>query len=113
MAAGRTPLMAGNWKMNLDHHAATHFVQKLAWSLKDAKHDFGSVEVTGLPPVTDLRPGQHLVDAGKLANTYRRQAGPRHAPGSDGAGPPPHAHRQRPMTHRHPPSPDAPHRHKH
>lgn len=33
----RTPLMAGNWKMNLDHHQATHLVQKLAWSLKDAK----------------------------------------------------------------------------
>ena len=26
--------------MNLDHHQATHLVQKLAWTLKDAKHDF-------------------------------------------------------------------------
>ena len=26
----RTPLMAGNWKMNLDHHQATHLVQKLS-----------------------------------------------------------------------------------
>ena len=34
--ADRTPLMAGNWKMNLDHHQATHTVQKLAWLLQDA-----------------------------------------------------------------------------
>ena len=27
--SGRTPLMAGNWKMNLDHLQATHLVQKL------------------------------------------------------------------------------------
>ena len=27
--ATRTPLMAGNWKMNLDHLQATHLVQKL------------------------------------------------------------------------------------
>ena len=33
--ATRTPLMAGNWKMNLDHLQATHLVQKLDWSLRD------------------------------------------------------------------------------
>ena len=37
--------MAGNWKMNLDHLQATHLVQKLDWTLQDAKHDFGAVEV--------------------------------------------------------------------
>src|SRR5450759_4814638 len=73
MAGGRTPLMAGNWKMNLDHHAATHLVQKLAWSLKDAKHDFGSVEVVVLPPFTDLRSVQTLVDADKLEIKYGAQ----------------------------------------
>ena len=41
----RTPLMAGNWKMNLDHHQAIHLVQKLALTLKDAKHDVSDVEV--------------------------------------------------------------------
>ena len=34
MTAGRTPLMAGNWKMNLDHLQATHLVQKLDWTLQ-------------------------------------------------------------------------------
>ena len=42
----RTPLIAGNWKMNLDHLQAVAFVQKLHWTLKDAKHEDGSVEVT-------------------------------------------------------------------
>ena len=36
----RLPIMAGNWKMNLDHHQATHIVQKLSWTLADADHDF-------------------------------------------------------------------------
>lgn len=66
MAAARTPLMAGNWKMNLDHHQATHLVQKLAWTLKDAKHDYASVEVAVMVPFTDIRSVQTLVDADKL-----------------------------------------------
>src|SRR5450756_1413278 len=82
MVGGRTPLMAGNWKMNLDHHAATHLVQKLAWSLKDAKHDFGSVEVVVLPPFTDLRSVQTLVDADKLEIKYGAQDVSAHAEGA-------------------------------
>lgn len=73
MATTRTPLMAGNWKMNLDHHQATHTVQKLAWTLKDARHDFGAVEVAVLPPFTDLRSVQTLVDADKLELVYGAQ----------------------------------------
>ena len=73
MVTARTPLMAGNWKMNLDHHAATYFVQKLAWTLKDAKHDFSSVEVAVLAPFTDLRSVQTLVDADKLELVYGAQ----------------------------------------
>ncbi|MFC8193751.1 triose-phosphate isomerase [Cellulomonas sp. NPDC057328] len=73
MANTRTPLMAGNWKMNLDHHQATHTVQKLAWTLKDAKHDYASVEVAVLPPYTDLRSVQTLVDADKLELVYGAQ----------------------------------------
>lgn len=69
----RTPLMAGNWKMNLDHHQATHLVQKLSWTLADAKHDFDDVEVVVVPPFTDLRSVQTLVDADKLAIGYGAQ----------------------------------------
>ncbi|WP_273651184.1 triose-phosphate isomerase [Cellulomonas fimi] len=69
----RTPLMAGNWKMNLDHHQATHTLQKLAWTLKDAKHDYATVEVAVIPPFTDLRSVQTLVDADKLQIAYGAQ----------------------------------------
>lgn len=69
----RTPLMAGNWKMNLDHVQGTHLVQKLDWTLRDAKHDPASVEVVVLPPFTDLRSVQTLVDGDKLSLGYGAQ----------------------------------------
>jgi triosephosphate isomerase len=69
----RTPLMAGNWKMNLDHLQAIAFVQKLAWSLKDAYHDFATVEVAIFPPFTDLRSVQTLISADKLPLTFGAQ----------------------------------------
>ena len=66
MVTGRTPLIAGNWKMNLDHLQSIAFVQKLAWTLKDARHDFGTAEVAVFPPFTDLRSVQTLISADKL-----------------------------------------------
>jgi len=65
--------MAGNWKMNLDHHQATHLVQKLAWALRDGKHDFRTVEVAVLPPFTAIRSVQTLIDADKLDLRYGAQ----------------------------------------
>ncbi|WP_149204483.1 triose-phosphate isomerase [Actinotalea subterranea] len=82
MATTRTPLMAGNWKMNLDHHQATHLVQKLAWTLKDAKHDYSAVEVSVLVPFTDLRSVQTLVDADKLELSYGAQDVSAHTEGA-------------------------------
>lgn len=69
----RTPLMAGNWKMNFDHLEANQFVQKLAWTLKDMKHDYSQVEVVVVPPFTDLRTVQTVVDADKLEIGYGAQ----------------------------------------
>lgn len=63
----RKPLIAGNWKMNLDHQQAIALVQKLAWTLKDVDHDFDKVEVAVFPPFTDLRSVQTLIDADKLS----------------------------------------------
>ena len=63
----RLPLLAGNWKMNLDHLQAVAFVQKLHWALRDAKHEDGSVEVAVFPPFTDIRTVQTLIDADKIA----------------------------------------------
>jgi triosephosphate isomerase (TIM) len=70
---GRVPLLAGNWKMNLDHLQAIAFVQKLAWTLKDAQHDFATAEVAVFPPFTDLRSVQTLVNADDLAVAYGGQ----------------------------------------
>jgi triosephosphate isomerase len=69
----RIPLMAGNWKMNLDHVQAAHLVQKLDWTLKDAKHDFAAVEVAVLAPFTDLRTVQTLVEGDHLEIRYGAQ----------------------------------------
>ncbi|GAA4664544.1 triose-phosphate isomerase [Streptomyces youssoufiensis] len=67
----RTPLMAGNWKMNLNHLEAIAHVQKLAFALADK--DYDTVEVAVLPPFTDLRSVQTLVDGDKLKIKYGAQ----------------------------------------
>ncbi len=69
----RTPLMAGNWKMNLDHAEAVHLVQKLAWTLQDKRHDPAKAEVVVVPPFTDLRSVQTLVDGDRLKVAYGAQ----------------------------------------
>ncbi|WZH53580.1 MAG: triose-phosphate isomerase [Nocardioides alkalitolerans] len=71
--SGRTPLMAGNWKMNLNHLEAVALVQKLAWTLSDKKHDHDAVEVVVVPPFTDLRSVQTLVDGDRLKLKYGAQ----------------------------------------
>lgn len=68
---GRKPLMAGNWKMNLNHFEAIAHVQKLAWSLDDKHYD--AVDVVVLPPFTDLRSVQTLVMGDKLLLQYGGQ----------------------------------------
>jgi triosephosphate isomerase len=69
----RTPLMAGNWKMNLNHQEAVVLVQKLTWTLSDKKHDYSKVEVVVLPPYTDLRGVQTMVDGDRLQLKYGAQ----------------------------------------
>jgi triosephosphate isomerase len=67
----RKPLIAGNWKMNLNHLEAIAVTQKLAYSLEDRDHD--AVEVVILPPFTDLRSVQTLVDGDRLRLIYGAQ----------------------------------------
>lgn len=73
MASKRTPLMAGNWKMNVNHQEAVVLVQKLAWALADKKHDYAKAEVVVVPPFTDLRSVQTLVDGDRLQVSYGAQ----------------------------------------
>jgi triosephosphate isomerase (TIM) len=67
----RTPLMAGNWKMNLNHLEAIAHVQKIAFTLNDDDHE--QVEVAVLPPFTDLRSVQTLIDGDKLKLKFGAQ----------------------------------------
>ncbi len=69
--SARRPLMAGNWKMNLNHLEAIALVQKLAFSLRPK--DTEAVEVVVIPPFTDLRSVQTLVDGDKLEIGYGAQ----------------------------------------
>jgi triosephosphate isomerase len=67
----RRPLIAGNWKMNLNHLEAIGLVQKLAFTLTP-KH-LEDVDVVVLPPFTALRSVQTLVDGDKLLIGYGAQ----------------------------------------
>jgi len=69
--AVRRPLMAGNWKMNLNHLEAIALVQKLAFTLNEK--ELTDVEVVVLPPFTDIRSVQTLVDGDKLLLGYGAQ----------------------------------------
>jgi triosephosphate isomerase len=67
----RRPLMAGNWKMNLNHLEAIALTQKLAFSLPEKL--LGDVEVVVLPPFVDIRSVQTLIDGDKLLLGYGAQ----------------------------------------
>jgi triosephosphate isomerase len=76
----RKPLIAGNWKMNLNHFEAIALVQKIAFSLPEKYFD--KVDVTVIPPFTDLRSVQTLVDGDKLRLTYGAQDVSKHDSGA-------------------------------
>ncbi len=67
----KSPLIVGNWKMNLNHLEAIALVQKIAFSLPDKY--FAKVDVAVLPPFTDIRSIQTMVDGDKLKVTYGAQ----------------------------------------
>jgi triosephosphate isomerase len=67
----RRPLMAGNWKMNLNHLEAISLTQKLAFSLTEKQ--LTEVEVVVLPPFVDIRSVQTLIDGDKLLIGYGAQ----------------------------------------
>lgn len=69
----RKPLMAGNWKMNLDHLEAIHLVQGLHTELADKDFDYSRTEVVVLPPFTDLRSVQTVIEADDIAIGYGAQ----------------------------------------
>jgi triosephosphate isomerase (TIM) len=60
----RRPLIAGNWKMNLDHVAAIRLVQDLALRMRSLDHR--SLDVAVFPPFTDLRSVESVIGAEHL-----------------------------------------------
>src|SRR5699024_2674243 len=56
-----------------NHQEAVVLVQKLAWTLEDKRHDHQQAEVAVIPPYTDLRSVQTLVDADRLPLRYGAQ----------------------------------------
>jgi triosephosphate isomerase len=67
----RKPLIAGNWKMNLNHLEAIAVTQKLSYSLSDK--DYDAVDVLVIPPFTDIRSVQTLIDGDRLRLRYGAQ----------------------------------------
>ena len=67
----RTPLIAGNWKCNLNHLEAIALVQKIAFALPEKY--FAKVEVAVLPPFVDIRSVQTLVEGDNLLLKYGAQ----------------------------------------
>ena len=76
----RRPIMAGNWKMNLNHLEAINLIQKLAFSL--TPEQLSDVEVAVIPPFTDLRSVQTAVDGDKVQIVYGAQDLSPHAGGA-------------------------------
>jgi triosephosphate isomerase len=60
----RTPLISGNWKMNLDHFEALRNLQKLAWLLP--KDICQRADVSIHPPFTDIRTLQTSIEADRM-----------------------------------------------
>ena len=79
-ASTRKPIIAGNWKMNLNHFEANLLVQKLAAGL--APETLAGVEVVVLPPFTALRTVQTAVDGDKVQIAYGAQDLSPHAGGA-------------------------------
>jgi len=67
----RTPLITGNWKMNLNHLEAITLVQKVAFALPEKYLE--KVDVAFLPPFTDIRGVQIVIEGDKLGFAYGAQ----------------------------------------
>ena len=67
----RTPLMAGNWKMNLDWKQSLSLVEELGEALREV--DTTVVEAAVLPPFVNIRTVQTAVEAGDLPISYGAQ----------------------------------------
>lgn len=76
----RKPLIAGNWKMNLNHLEAMQVIQKFEFALPKEYYEF--VDVAFITPFTDLRSVQTLIQGEKLPLSYGAQDVSEHESGA-------------------------------
>lgn len=69
----RLPILAGNWKMNCDHLEANYLVTSLGTALGDLNYDTAKAEAVVIPPFTDIRTVQTVIDADNLPIAYGAQ----------------------------------------
>lgn len=62
----RKPILAGNWKMNIDHIEATGLVEQLHYTLVDKGWDPAKSDAVLIVPFTDLRTVRTLIDGDRL-----------------------------------------------
>ena len=67
----RKPLIAGNWKMNLNHLEAIALVQKFAFALPEKYYK--KVDVAVIPPFTHIRSIQTMIDGDELLMVHGAQ----------------------------------------
>jgi triosephosphate isomerase len=67
----RKPLIAGNWKMNLNHLGGIALVQKLAFALPEKYYK--KIDVAVLPPFTHIRSIQTMIDGDELLMVHGAQ----------------------------------------
>jgi triosephosphate isomerase len=71
VSTARKPLIAGNWKMNLNHLEAIALVQKFAFALPEKYYK--KVDVAVLPPFTHIRSIQTMIDGDELLVVHGAQ----------------------------------------
>jgi len=71
MPTDRTPLISGNWKMNLNHYEATAMLDRLRYLLE--KDDYEAVDVSVHPPFTDIRTVQTFLQSEKVPISWGAQ----------------------------------------
>jgi triosephosphate isomerase (TIM) len=76
----RRPLIAGNWKMNLNHLEAIALTQKIAYTVRPEV--LAAIDAVVIPPFVDLRSVQTLVDGERLAIQYGAQDLSQHGSGA-------------------------------
>lgn len=57
----RKPLIAGNWKMNMDHNRGAALLQEISENLAASSYDLNRVDIAVFPPFTTISTVQALI----------------------------------------------------